>query len=78
MSCRLACAGDCLIRLHLYKPPYQSMYLFGVNEQWFSFEPESRAVISLSSNTPTSSNDAKICLAMPAHKLFEEYEKKKN
>lgn len=36
-----------------------------------SFEPESRAVISLSSNTPTSSNDAKTCLV--AHKPFEEY-----
>lgn len=59
--------------------PYLSIYVsIRVNEQWFSFEPESRAVISLSSNTPTGSNDAKTWLAMPAHKPFEEHEKKLN
>lgn len=55
-----------------------SIYVsFRVNEQWLSFEPESRAVISLPSNTPTGSNDAKTCLAMPEHEPFEDYEEKK-
>lgn len=54
------CVGDYLMRLHHYKPPHLSICIsIRVNEQWLSFEPESQAVISLSSNTPTSSNDAK-------------------
>lgn len=78
MLCHLTCAGEYLIRLHHYKPPRLSIYVsFRVNEQWLSFEPESRAVISLPSNTPTSSNDAKTCLAMPEHEPFEECEEKK-
>lgn len=77
MSCHLACVGEYLIRLHHYKPPLSIYVSFRVNEQWLSFEPESRAVISLPSNTPTGSNDAKTCLAMPEHEPFEDYEEKK-
>lgn len=80
MSCHLACVGEYLTRLHDYTPTQTHLSIYvsiWVNEQWLSFEPESRAVISLSSDTPTSSNDAKTCLAMPEHELFEEYEKKK-
>lgn len=77
MGCHSAYAREYLIRLHHYKPPLSIYVSVRVNEQWLSFEPESRAVISLSPNTPTSSNDAKTCLVMLEHEPFEEYEKKK-
>lgn len=76
MGCHSAYAREYLIRLHHYKSPLSIYVSVRVNEQWLSFEPESRAVISLSPNTPTSSNDAKTCLVMLEHEPFEEYEKK--
>lgn len=46
MSCHLGCLGK-----------YVTGFRRPVNERLLLFEPESRAIISLSSNTPSSSND---------------------
>lgn len=57
MWCHLGCLGK-----------YVTGFRHPVNEWRLLFEPESRAVISLSSNTPTSSNDegGGGCLAVAA------------
>lgn len=63
-----------------------------VNERRLPFEPESRAIISLSSNMPTSANDGRICgggehdcpclhvccLKMVAGKIINSQKEKKN
>lgn len=59
MSCHLARVGGISDKATSLQTPPSIYVSIRVNEQWLSFEPESRAVIRLSSNTPTSSNDAK-------------------
>lgn len=71
MSCRFGLCWGMFDEAASLRPPSIGASI-RVNEKWLSFEPESRAVISPSSNTPTSSNDAKACRAMPEHEPFEE------